>query len=186
MKASEIDGWMSQPEIDWLTQQASLCQHVVELGVWKGRSTYALAEGVKGIVLAVDHFLGSEAERGESGGHRDASTPAGSAKVKDEFLNNVAEFINSGKVKLVQADIAEAFAIVRPMLPHAGADMIFIDGDHQEHAVERDIKNYLPLVRSSGILCGHDIDYVSVCRPVEKLLPCWRHGPGSIWWWRKP
>jgi glycosyltransferase involved in cell wall biosynthesis len=37
-------------------------------------------------------------------------------------------------------------------------DLVFIDGDHRYENVLRDIQAYAPLVRSNGILCGHDCE----------------------------
>jgi predicted O-methyltransferase YrrM len=37
-------------------------------------------------------------------------------------------------------------------------DLVFIDGDHRYEYILEDIKNYLPVVRKKGIICGHDCE----------------------------
>lgn len=43
---------------------------------------------------------------------------------------------------------------VRP----AAFDLVFLDGDHRYSAATADIRNYQRVVRSGGILCGHDCE----------------------------
>lgn len=50
-----IDGWMSLLELVILNRLAEEMQSVVELGCYKGRSTYALMQGCKD-VTAIDDF----------------------------------------------------------------------------------------------------------------------------------
>jgi hypothetical protein len=35
-------------------------------------------------------------------------------------------------------------------------DFVYIDGNHHQPQIGRDLENYWPLVKSGGILCGHD------------------------------
>lgn len=37
-------------------------------------------------------------------------------------------------------------------------DLVFIDADHKEEAVYKDITAWLPKIRVGGIICGHDYD----------------------------
>lgn len=39
---------------------------------------------------------------------------------------------------------------------HETIDFLFIDGDHRFEAVYRDLSNWVPKVRSGGLVCGHD------------------------------
>lgn len=39
MKAIEIDGWMSDDELDWLRSNRKGCKRILEIGSWKGRSS---------------------------------------------------------------------------------------------------------------------------------------------------
>lgn len=45
---------------------------------------------------------------------------------------------------------------VADLLDDAGADFIFVDGNHRFDFVLEDLKNYWPKVKPGGYLCGHD------------------------------
>jgi predicted O-methyltransferase YrrM len=65
-------------------------------------------------------------------------------------------------------------------------DLVFIDADHSEEAVSKDIKNYLPLLRNkNSILAGHDLSWESVRNAIIKTLPdSYRvsHNNDNFWW----
>lgn len=43
-----------------------------------------------------------------------------------------------------------------------GLDFAYIDGNHKYDFVKQDIENYYPLLKSGGILAGHDINHKDV------------------------
>jgi len=49
-------------------------------------------------------------------------------------------------------------------------DWVYIDGDHSYKEVKQDIKNYQPLVKPGGLLCGDDWQLPSVRKAVGELL----------------
>jgi cephalosporin hydroxylase len=53
-------------------------------------------------------------------------------------------------------------AQVQALLPAAGIDFLFIDGDHSYPGVKSDFELYAPLVRQGGVIALHDI---CVARP---------------------
>jgi hypothetical protein len=51
-------------------------------------------------------------------------------------------------------------------------DAAFVDDGHAVQDVQRDIRNLLPLLKSGGILCGHDWDGDNdVAQGVKSMLP---------------
>ena len=51
-------------------------------------------------------------------------------------------------------------------------DMVFIDADHTDDAVKKDITLWKPLVRKGGILSGHDYGIIpEVTKAVDELIP---------------
>lgn len=52
--------------------------------------------------------------------------------------------------------IATEFAAALPSGAPNGFDFVYIDGDHSYEAVSEDLRAWWPLVRSGGILAGHD------------------------------
>jgi predicted O-methyltransferase YrrM len=54
LKPKHIEGWMGAKGRRWLREQARASQRIIEVGVWKGRSTLVLARATRGTVWAVD------------------------------------------------------------------------------------------------------------------------------------
>jgi hypothetical protein len=77
-----------------------------------------------------------------------------------------------------------------------GFDFAFVDGDHTLSAVQLDIRSWWPLVRSGGLLVGHDIDHPRDRRGLWGVrLAVEEHERqtgvpfdvrGSCWWFVKP
>jgi len=154
-----IDGWMTSDEYFWLRDRAREMSNVVEVGSYKGLSTHALLTGCRGLVYAIDIWDKSD-EKGP---------------ILDQFKMNVGHFPN---LHAIQMDSLNAVA----MIPDKSVDMVFIDGNHNEEAVEADIKAWLPKTRK--LLCGHDYtdpNWPGVKRAVDRLLPNAVNVVGSIW-----
>ena len=126
---------------------------VVEVGVWHGQSTAALAVEIlnsgKAVRLdVVDHFNGS-AEHERSG------LPMGN--LRERFDANVTPVRHA--IRNVHAmkswDAAKLYA-------DGSLDFVFIDASHDSPDVVRDVTAWWPKVKPGGILAGHDIDWVSV------------------------
>ncbi|MHA2342824.1 MAG: class I SAM-dependent methyltransferase [Candidatus Hodarchaeales archaeon] len=62
-------------------------------------------------------------------------------------------------------------------------DFVYIDGDHRYEAVKKDIRLYLPKVKTGGILAGHD--YTStpdVTKAVDEIFGDTLIQEGDDWW----
>jgi predicted O-methyltransferase YrrM len=82
----------------------------------------------------------------------------------------------NGELTVHPADSALAAA----RFDDASLDAVFIDADHSEEAVTRDIAAWLPKVKRGGVIAGHDVDQFGVAKAVSKILPtatvvgrCW-------------
>ncbi len=60
-------------------------------------------------------------------------------------------------------------------------DFAFIDADHIEPAVRKDIEAWRPKVKEGGMLLGHDVHLPSVRKAVDDLCPGWTHFEQEIW-----
>ena len=56
-------------------------------------------------------------------------------------------------------------------VPDGSLDFVFIDGDHTEAGVRRDIAAWAPKGRGGGMILGHDISWASVGRVVREVFP---------------
>lgn len=163
-EAEAIEGWMFRDELECLSLWASQMQSIVEVGSWKGRSTYALCKGTTGRVTAVDHFHGSDEPE-----HIEKLKLCGGSTL-EQFQANTKRCRN---LSVVVKDSLEA----AKELPDC--DMVFIDGGHSYEDVVADLKAWAPKARK--LICGHDIESPDVARAVREVLEEVEHGQRSMW-----
>ncbi len=86
------------------------------------------------------------------------------------------------------------------MFPDSFFDFVYVDGNHHEPQISRDLENWYPKVKSGGLFCGHD--YYNLDTPefrcevksaVDRFVSARgldisvTTGPGDMSWWiRKP
>lgn len=174
----KIQGWMTQEECEWIARQAAGCQIIVEVGIWKGRSTVCWLEHTRGMVYAVDAWpadgIGCQAY--------EEICQDGRESVRQIALTNLAPWLESGHCQILEMRSNQAAAQLMRVLGTASVDLVFLDGDHSLLGVADDVRNYLPLVRPGGLLSGHDHAEVSGGLAMAGLDV--EAGPGSIWWHR--
>lgn len=93
-------------------------------------------------------------------------------------------------VRLVRAPSRQAARLfLGPSL-----DVVFLDGDHSVAGIVDDLTSWAPLVKSGGLLAGHDYDpanFPDVVATVEQFagIECDRYEPlaidGTVWSLRK-
>jgi len=163
-EAANIAGWMTYKELKWLAKQAKKHRRIVEIGSYQGRSTCALAQNTKGVVYAVDDFIGPRDKQ-------NLGLP-----VFELFCGNLLPEIQSGRVIPVVSNHSEVDLNVSP-------DMVFIDGSHEYQDVKRDITTWKNRIGDGGLLCGHDIQFPQVQQAVKEVVPNYRIArKTSIWY----
>lgn len=169
--AVNIPGWMTNAELNWLAEKAKSAKFITEFGCYLGRSTRALADNTEGTIFAVDPWDG--VYYNNDGTKADWINTA----VFDVFCANLSDHIKSGRVVPVQ-NYSWAFR------PPIRMDLIFIDGDHRYDEVKLDIIHALGMVKSGGIISGHDYIHTTwpgVKKAVDEILGTVKHCD-SIWW----
>lgn len=178
------DGWMGKTSRHWLAAQAKRRPRIVEVGVWKGRSTAVLAKYSPGTVWAVDHWRGTPADQAQHAlyaAELQGEDPG--EAVYQGFLKALAAPIRAGKVMPVRMASVEAAHYLSKLVADT-LDMVFLDGDHSYEAVRDDIAAWSPLLRAGGLLCGHDYAprWEGVRRAVDEAFgDRVTVGPASIW-----
>ena len=178
--ALAIPGWMTRTELAWLAAQAGAAQVVVEVGCYQGRSTRALADHCPGVVYAIDPWDGPCLR--ENG-----TTAPNDWAVWDAFTANLRAHIDSGRVVPMRTSASTALATL--FQGHVAADLVFIDGDHRQMAVTADLEAAWPLVRSGGILAGHDYKNLTWPGVTQAVIARFGQAVQSVdmlWWVRKP
>jgi predicted O-methyltransferase YrrM len=144
--AKKVDGWMDPPDLDFLYNVASFVKEgdkIVEVGPWRGRSTTALVLGAKTKdITVVDKWEGTIGE--------EEYFPTTGIPIREEFIANMK------KTGLVPAMIYEESWKGSERFADGSITLLFIDANHTEDFVYRDIISWLPKVRKGGIICGHD------------------------------
>jgi len=129
---------------------------VLEIGSWQGKSTSYLARAVldsrNGQMFAIDHFMGNAGKEnlyfvGERG----------STELKARFESNMQRIGLKDTITLLPTSSKEAY----PKLADRIFRFLFIDGDHTEHGVKKDIELFCPLVCAGGIIVFDDFNYTS-------------------------
>lgn len=166
----DIPTWTEPLTLCWLAEQASRAKYAVESGTYMGASAFVMLAASPELHLwCVDKF---------------DLLVFGTQKITRLFL---APAIRDGRCELIVGDSERAAS----MLPHMRdkLDFVFIDDGHAREDVIRDITCFYPLVRSEGILCGHDWEGnndvsqgVLACIPEDKIqIPVPR-----VWCYVKP
>lgn len=139
-------------QLRWLGAGAD----VLEIGSAYGYSTIALAS-VSARVTAVDPHI-----------------DLGSLTT---FVSNLSAYEVAHRV-----DIRVGYSQdVLPALYAEGCtfDLVWIDGDHQAHAVTHDVQWAVKLLRKEGVLACHDYDE-DTCPGVRQALDAWKKPPELV------
>jgi hypothetical protein len=157
---------------------ADLCirhglRRVVELGVREGRlAGHLLASVPESHVTGVDLWR-VQPPRAEPGAETYDGWPM--ARYRAAALALAAR--NPGRCRMLELATDEAALVV----PDGSLDLVFVDADHTERAVARDIATWTPKVGPGGLLAGHDIHWPSVHRAVAASGPFEEAGHDHVW-----
>ncbi len=160
-----IDGWLSPHESRLLYEIARnvpVSGDVVEIGSWKGKSTVALAYGVKDsgkvrTVAAVDPHEGIVLP-----GQKQAMESTVRAFQRNIKISGVADTVRPYIMTSKQA----AKSWNKPVA------VLFIDGIHDYTHAREDFESWIPYVADNGVIAFHDCfcGVFGVTRVAQKLL----------------
>lgn len=159
---TEIDGWLTRNEALGLydiARRLPPAATVVEIGSWKGKSTFCIARGLRsGRIHAIDPFDAT----GDPESAALYSNVKGAAPLLEQFKHNLATRGVAHQVEPhpgYSRDFVGQFPVI---------DFLFIDGDHSREGCQFDFVNFSPQLRAGGYLAFHDYD---ASRP--ELGPTW-------------
>lgn len=128
---------------------------IVEIGSFKGGSTYCLAAGAApngATIHAIDTFQSDNMSESV----QDDNTLAQFQRHTQPFAASIV--IHQG---LSQDRVGD---LVPPI------DLLFVDGDHSWEGVTADLGLYTPLMRDNGILIMHDIAYPPCTKALKEIV----------------
>jgi hypothetical protein len=186
----DLQGWNSKAPIFAELLAEIRPQVIIEVGTWKGASAIHMARTAKSIgldckIICVDTWLGSLEfwDRANNPAFADFDR-YGALKLRHGFPNVYYQFLANVVICEVQdyivpfpqtSQIAAEFFKMKDLK----ANLIYLDGSHEEKFVVQDIIDYLPLRAEGGIIFGDDFDaWEGVRSAVNNLLPdrAVRHG----------
>lgn len=167
----------------WLVENINQRKYekVAELGVQNGENSMRLLGNCPGIkeFLAVDLWKPQPENKGPQNwvGWAHNSNYYKTKKRLKAFEDRVTIHI----VKDYTYNVVHKF-------PDGYFDLIFMDADPGYESCKRDILDWLPKVRTGGVLCGHDADWPTVRKAVEDVFRPGRYdivkyqGVDRIWY----
>lgn len=147
-----IEGWLSDKEaigLYLIARKLSKNSIIVEIGSWKGKSTFCIDKGLKkGTIYAIDPF---NAE-GESGSKEIYEANKGTQPLINQFQDNIKLANSNNKIEILKGysnQFADYFKEI---------DFLFIDGDHSIEGCKYDYETFSGFVKVGGFLAFHDYD----------------------------
>jgi hypothetical protein len=144
--AESVEGWMDPPDLEFLYNIATKTissDKIVEVGPWLGRSTTALVLGAKTKdITVVDKWEGTLGE--------EVDFPTTGSPIRERFLDAMK------KIGFVPAMIYDESWKGAERFQDNSITLLFIDANHTEEFVHRDMVNWIPKVKPGGVICGHD------------------------------
>ena len=160
--ATEVSGWRTSDSSVFAQLIAETRPtRIIEVGTWLGMSAITMLQAAAGAgvhpqLICVDTWLGSQefwdgmADRTD----HDLRLRAGYPRVYDQFLANVRA--TSFSAQIVPCPMPSRQAARLFSAQSITAELIYLDGSHEEEDVLDDCQHYWPLVREGGILFGDD------------------------------
>jgi len=155
---------------------------VAEVGVEYGRTSEILLDRYKQLTLfMVDRWSPFPSDhpyaiRGDNHALKDAKDQFGVLKTAERATRRW------GNRRVIVID--ESHAAVEFISEKF--DLVFLDADHHQDSVKRDIEAWITMLKPSGVFCGHDYggDHYGVTRVVDALVSegkfSLRLHPGSV------
>ena len=132
---------------------------IFEVGAWKGQSTINMAKHIKEqnldcVIYSIDTWLGAVEfwELGDDS--RNLHLKNGYPQVYYQFLSNIVH--NGVQDYVIPSPTTSTIAARYFAKKNMKADLIYIDGSHEEDDVYMDLKYYYPLLSEKGKIFGDD------------------------------
>lgn len=162
----DLHGWGSEHPVFRQVLAEVRPTRIIEVGTWKGASAVHMARCVRELALeteivCVDTWMGAVEfwnDKQDRERYLSLKLKNGYPSVYYQFLANV---VLSGFRGVITPFPQTSQIAARWFRNHGvSADVIYIDGSHEEEDVLADLRAYWPLLNAKGILFGDDFDEI--------------------------
>ena len=182
----DIQGWGSNRSIFLDLIEEHKPSIIIEVGCWKGASAIYMGNHIKKlnldcIIICIDTWLGSmeHCEKKDSEKeyfiYESLNLKNGYPQLYFQFLSNVIQH----DLQDIIIPIPNTSSTVARWLKKKNiiADIVYIDGSHEEPDVYSDIVNYYDLLRGGGIIIGDDYKWFKGVRNAVQRFSIERNQP---------
>jgi predicted O-methyltransferase YrrM len=157
----DMQGWNSTHQIFASLIQKLKPATIIEVGTWKGASAIHMANlqrdsGIEGTILCIDTWFGGSQAYTDQKYLNDTLPRGACLPMLGIFLENICQEGLQDHVFAMPSTAGDAAEQLRLM--KVKADLVYIDANHEERDVWRDLVSYWPLARNGGVLFGDDYD----------------------------
>lgn len=155
----DVQGWQSGHSYLVDSIERLQPQIIVEIGVWKGGSTIAMATklrdlGMNAVVISIDTWLGSWDHWNNDMWFDHLGFDHGYPSIHRKFMNNVVAAGVQNYVVPLPLDSLNAAHVLRDF--NIKPDIIHLDAGHDFDAVTADLNVWWPLLKDGGLFIGDD------------------------------
>lgn len=176
----DLQGWFTNAEAFDRIIARLKPNLIIEVGTWKGKSAiHALKRAMEFCdcsIVCVDTWLGSLEHWTKHSAAELLRRENGLPMVYRQFLANIVHCGLQNRVVPIPLPSRIAAQVIADV--NAKADLVYIDGSHDEQSVSEDISSYWPLLRDGGYMIGDDYNMPSVRAAVTNALSI----PSSMQW----
>ena len=161
-------------EIDYLYKEALVLNpgsSVINIGVYYGASAAALACGMEGVggggsLIIIDVFQYHNAGLPKMIPFKERTDVGWSSLPKEKIVAEIKTYLVGTSLEVFKMYSDDVSLVGLPTV-----DLIFIDGDHTEHACLLDVLKYSQLLNNGGKILFHDYTSIEqVRKAVSKFL----------------
>lgn len=176
LMSRDTQGWNSNHQTFKQIIETKKPEIIIEVGTWKGASAINMANIIKENELStkiycVDTWLGALEFWTDLNGtnERNLLLKNGYPQIYYQFISNVIHTNNQDIITPIPLPSNIAFKVLK--YHQILADIIYIDASHEYEDVLSDIRNYLNILKPSGIMFGDDFNtFNGVNRAVIECL----------------
>ncbi len=144
-----------------------------EIGVLKGKTLFSVLDACPKLsMIGVDQWKVLPLRDDENA---ETYSVFDMRKIESDVHRKMIQY--NGRCQIFKGDSAEQANRVSD----GWLDFVFIDGDHTEAGVLRDIEAWSPKVRSGGMILGHDCSWITVRRAVSSYFPDYQELGEEVW-----